>query len=84
MNRIPCRRCLLEAVGDEALLAQVRDWKDAIPRSQRAPAECYRERLACCQRCDHLLNGMCMLCGCFVEVRAARAVVHCAGTPPQW
>ncbi|MFQ7747018.1 MAG: DUF6171 family protein [Eubacteriales bacterium] len=33
---------------------------------------------------DSLRNGMCALCGCFVEVRAAKKRQHCAQSEKIW
>ena len=44
----------------------------------------YAHRLELCKACGHLVNGMCELCGCFVEVRAAKINQHCAETAQRW
>ncbi|MDY3745248.1 MAG: DUF6171 family protein [Lachnospiraceae bacterium] len=37
-----------------------------------------------CRQCDRLLNGMCRICGCFVEMRAAIKVKSCPDVVPKW
>ena len=37
----------------------------------KADEALYEERLAVCKECDLLLEGMCRICGCYVELRAA-------------
>ena len=51
---------------------------------QKAPDALYKDRLQKCTSCDHLVNGMCALCGCFVEVRAAKVRQHCAKNAEIW
>ena len=38
----------------------------------------YKLRLEKCKKCDFLISGMCLKCGCYVEVRAAFNDKHCA------
>ena len=80
-----CRRCLLEDMPDEAALAQsVRELIDLLPEEKRAPAEVNAHRLSVCRECDHLQNAMCVLCGCYVELRAAKAHMRCPCVPGKW
>ncbi len=44
----------------------------------------YDARLELCKECEKLIGGMCRVCGCFVEVRAAKKSVHCPGIPRRW
>ena len=39
--------------------------------------ELYRQRLDACMSCDHLISGVCMKCGCYVEFRAAFKGMKC-------
>ena len=55
-----------------------------LPAEQKANSDTYRARLSLCRTCDHLVNGMCDLCGCFVEVRAAKKLQRCPDTPARW
>ena len=48
-----------------------------IPDQMKAAEELYQERLALCKECEHLLSGMCLKCGCYVEFRAAFAKQRC-------
>lgn len=67
-----CRRCLLKDMSDTEFFESVRAYIQNIPDEQKAPEALYRERLQKCTSCDQLVNGMCALCGCFVEIRAAK------------
>ena len=44
----------------------------------------YRRRLDCCRRCEQLSQGLCRLCGCFVEARAAGKNAFCPHVPGCW
>ena len=55
-----------------------------LPEEDRTPEEEYERRLSKCRECDHLLSGMCRICGCFVEMRAAIVVRHCPDSTPEW
>ena len=65
-----CRRCLLREAAEEDTYKSVMEKVEKIPARDRAPEEIYRTRLAACASCDHLLAGVCMKCGCYVEFRA--------------
>ena len=43
----------------------------------KADDDLYQQRLAACQSCDHLIAGVCMKCGCYVEFRAAHKKLKC-------
>lgn len=80
-----CRKCLLEDMeNQQALLASIRELIGALPDEKRADEETRKIRLACCRECSHLKEGTCGLCGCFVELRAAKNWMHCPDTPGKW
>jgi len=72
-----CRRCLLREAAEEDTYKSVMEKVEKIPARDRAPEEVYRTRLAACASCDHLLAGVCMKCGCYVEFRAAHSRMKC-------
>ena len=79
-----CRRCLSSEMSDKQYYDTIRDYVASLPDDiKTAPVE-YGRRLAVCQTCDNLINGMCKLCGCFVEARAARINSHCAKDSRIW
>lgn len=55
-----------------------------LPAEDKVSGKEYEERLSECRQCGHLLNGMCRICGCFVEMRAAVAIRHCPGAEKRW
>ncbi|MBR6404718.1 MAG: hypothetical protein IKS18_00815 [Lachnospiraceae bacterium] len=83
-NAIPCRKCLLEDLSDRSLYEQVQKTVAAIPEEERCADSEYRRRLQICRNCEELLSGMCLQCGCYVEVRAARQRSSCPKTKPDW
>lgn len=68
-----CRRCLTrELMGEEEdYFRNLREYIDNLDADIKADQELYEYRLGICRECDLLLNGMCRICGCFVELRAA-------------
>lgn len=81
-ERPPCRCLLKEADPDLGRI--VAEYVDALPEEARVPEEVYRRRLAACEACDRLADGMCLDCGCYVEARAAKAGLRCPGVPAKW
>lgn len=72
-----CKRCLLRESAEQDTLTLIREKLDALPLADRADGELYRSRLEACQACDHLLSGVCMKCGCYVEFRAGVRRMKC-------
>ncbi len=79
-----CRKCLLKDLSEKDYFQNMYVYIANLPEDDRTGKEEYERRLSKCRECDHLLNGMCRLCGCFVEMRAAIALRHCPGSPPEW
>ena len=59
-------------------------YRARLPEQERTPAGEYEARLASCRECPELVNATCNLCGCYVEIRAARRSSSCPATPPRW
>jgi len=78
-----CSRCLLFE-SNPALALTVSEYVNSLSQKQRASDEIYERRLQLCKICDELLNGMCRLCGCFVEARAAKKLARCAKSEEVW
>lgn len=79
ITKIPCRRCLLEGVDRDKITAMIEGYLDALPEEERTPEALYRERLAVCETCPNLSNGLCSQCGCFVLYRAGKTSSSCPG-----
>ena len=50
----------------------------------KSEEELYEKRLAACKQCGNLVNGMCRVCGCFVEMRAAVKKNSCPAAEKYW
>lgn len=83
-ERKPCRRCLLSEIDRDGVYKTVRDYIAALDESVKCSREVYASRLAVCRECGHLSSGMCSLCGCFVELRAAKRSQNCPDIPHRW
>lgn len=79
-----CRKCLLKEMGDAEYARTVEEHIASLPGNIKTPEPEYQNRLAVCRECDRLINGMCALCGCFVELRAAKRVNSCPDSPAKW
>lgn len=79
-----CRRCLTKEMPDAAYFQNMYDYIARLDESVKTPDEVYEERLSLCKQCDSLLNGMCRVCGCFVEMRAAVDKNHCPAVSSKW
>lgn len=77
MNEKTCKRCLLREAAEEDTLRAVREKLEALPKADRADDALYSARLDACRTCDHLLSGVCMKCGCYVEFRAGHKRMKC-------
>lgn len=79
-----CRQCLLREMDKEQYFSSIHAYVSSLHEDEKAPEALYEQRLSHCQQCDSLMNGMCRLCGCFVEVRAAKKLQHCPAVHPIW
>ncbi len=82
--RKPCRRCLLREIDEAEYFQKLHTYIERIPADEKASAEEYSRRLSVCKECEHLQDGTCGLCGCYVEVRAAAAGNRCPDVPASW
>lgn len=79
-----CKKCLLKDINKDEYFKSVFEYIERLDDEIRTEETIYQDRLNKCQLCDQLMNGMCSLCGCFVEVRAAKKQNYCADTPRRW
>lgn len=82
-NRI-CKKCLLADFAPEEYIESMRVYINGLDETIRTEDSAYRERLSVCTECDKLHEGLCRICGCFVEYRAAIREKHCPDTRPRW
>ena len=79
-----CRKCLLREMDEAEYFAKLHDYIERIPAAEKASPEEYGRRLAICKECDHLQDGTCARCGCYVELRAAVKRNRCPDVPARW
>lgn len=79
-----CRKCLLRDMDWTEYFRNMREYIRSLPAEDKVSDEEYERRLAACRTCEWLLEGMCRICGCYVEMRAAMKVRSCPQTPDHW
>lgn len=79
-----CRRCLLSDMPESAVYNSIKSYIEGIDKELKADNDEYEKRLSTCRSCGKLINGMCRVCGCFVEMRAVVAVNYCPDTNRKW
>ena len=77
MSVTECKRCLLMEAAEADTLQDIQERIDKLSPAEKADEELYRQRLDACKACDHLISGVCMKCGCYVEFRAAFKKMKC-------
>ncbi len=65
-----CKKCLLLEAGEKASFNSLKDYILTIDDKLKVDNEVYVKRLNICKKCDNLISGMCLKCGCYVELRA--------------
>lgn len=61
----------------ENLYTTIRTYVENLDEEVKVGEEQYHKRLAICDECDALTNGLCKFCGCFVMARAAKKNQYC-------
>jgi hypothetical protein len=79
-----CRKCLLKDMPEDAYFKNLYEYINHLDEDIKADSEEYERRLTICKSCDNLLNGMCRICGCFVELRAVIGKNYCPGVDKRW
>ncbi len=79
-----CLRCYLDGLEAGPEPGAMAEYIARIDPEQRAAEAVYRKRLETCAGCSSRIGGVCRLCGCFVELRAARAFQCCPDVPARW
>ena len=78
-----CKKCMIpDYIEDKDAFLET--YIQGIPEEERTEASEYERRLQICDACEHLLNGMCRRCGCFVAVRGAAARNYCPDPKKKW
>lgn len=67
-------------MAEEDVLESITTRIDKLSEKEKADNELYAKRLRECKNCEHLISGVCMKCGCYVEFRAAFKKQNCPNT----
>ncbi|HHX12977.1 MAG TPA: hypothetical protein GX731_09150, partial [Clostridiales bacterium] len=76
-NKRVCKKCLLQDIAPEEYLENMRIYLSGLDDDTKTDDKLYNERLGYCKECNNLIEGLCRLCGCFVEYRAAIKIKAC-------
>lgn len=68
----------------EEYLENMRIYLKGIDEERKVDDDLYHQRLKQCELCDNLNEGICRICGCFVEYRAAMKIKKCPAIHPKW
>ena len=79
-----CKKCLLDELFEEKEYQHLQDYIRNLDNHIKTEDEEYKKRLDICKQCDNLINGMCKVCGCFVEMRAAVKKNYCPDMERYW
>lgn len=79
-----CKKCLLDKLFEEKEYEHLQDYIKNLDKNIKTDDEEYNKRLGLCMQCDNLINGMCKICGCFVEMRAAVKKNYCPNIEKRW
>ena len=79
-----CKKCLLREMQEGEYFKNMYDYIAQLDPEVKAEEELYEGRLKVCKQCAHLINGMCRICGCFVEMRAAVKKNYCPSPEKFW
>ncbi len=66
-----CKKCLIRDFDEGALLESIKSYVENLPPDIKTEEDVYEKRLKTCEACEKLLKGTCLVCGCYVEMRAA-------------
>lgn len=72
-----CKRCLLREYDEAAYKEKLERVLLLMKPHEKADETLYEERLKICRDCEKLLEGTCLACGCYVELRAAGKKERC-------
>ena len=72
-----CYRCLIRDLAEGDYEERIGKYLAAIAEDEKADGPLYEDRLRICKSCDKLIDGTCLVCGCYVEIRAAAKKAAC-------
>ncbi|MDD6728418.1 MAG: DUF6171 family protein [Eubacteriales bacterium] len=75
-----CKKCLLLEAGEKKAFENVKAYIDNLDDYLKVDDSVYSTRLDCCKKCEFLISGMCLKCGCYAEIRAVLKDKCCPDT----
>lgn len=73
-----CKKCLLLEAGEKKSFDSIQSYIENLDDSLKVNDNIYEQRINQCKNCDNLISGMCLKCGCYVELRARLKDKNCA------
>lgn len=71
-------------MGKDEYFRNLHDYIANLDPDLKVSEDVYEQRLARCKECEKLMDGMCRVCGCYVELRAAMKKNRCPLVHPKW
>ncbi|MBR2100336.1 MAG: hypothetical protein IJ927_03295 [Eubacterium sp.] len=72
-----CKKCLLLEAGEKVTYNEIMQYVSSLDESELTDVNTAKKRLESCKNCDNLISGMCVKCGCYVEIRARLKNADC-------
>ena len=79
-----CRKCLTREMDQTEYFQNLHEYIAHLDTDLKVDDAVYETRLAHCKAGDELYQGMCRICGCYVELRAAMKKNRCPQVHPRW
>jgi hypothetical protein len=79
-----CPSCLKNEETEPDYRERLSRYLTGLPPEIKTPPEEYRRRLAVCAECAEYENGVCRICGCYTEMRAAKNALACPQKGEGW
>ncbi len=72
-----CKKCLLLEAGEKVTYDEIMQYVASLDKNDLADEEIFIQRISLCKECENLISGMCLKCGCYVEIRARLKDADC-------
>ena len=72
-----CKKCLIREMDPQKFKEELAGYIEKLHEKDRADDALYDKRLSVCKTCEKLNQGTCLMCGCYVEIRAAAVFSRC-------
>ena len=79
-----CKKCLIRDMAEKSYTENLKSYMQRIDENIKVSEQEYEKRLSICKQCESLLSGMCLKCGCYVELREMKKKQKCPNIPNKW